>query len=927
MAVREAAVADFIQGQLAAEKKKQLHAYISYYDMFKDAHKVKVPVEGSGEEFMRVAAEQILMVSGAPRRDHRDLTAFMKALNKTSFGQQTAKICRLEHLDGQGNDITEKNKLPPFIDSCFQDAFKDPLSIREDLQILIGLGQYLDPASRNINGEIVGFNGGGLTRTYTKEELENIGIWGVESIRGQRLPNNECEATIIINYTGMNIAEISTFSQVSNPSINLETIKCKFTSNFKPITPDTKDFFLGNATKNRWFNANADRRIGATPQIKRDLYRTAIKFLICKEIGDTFQVLFHSLYASSAEPSSPIVSSLGSSSDKDMSICMLTCDNVVSSRSRLEGNTVLARSGNAENDEEDEEKDKFGEYTLYYKGDAEVEKRGLISMFCDNSIRNNEKVIAIIDKILNTQSLEIQGIDIDFDLPKTKYITLFLNYLKESIPKYIAEINAIKSVNPNQSAEEVRKFCISKEAIIMFKEDRNSVISCIYTLEYLFAGNVSYAELLEGFFKNLANDPAYASVATQLTRRATTAGIAASKLKKPQLGSILLSLLSNVPLLTTRDRPTRSRMLKPTTPLNINLVTINQPTINPSSMNNQVGGLYHLEEENLKVSEMDPSFTMRDHPNEMYRYTVQCIFLDISSQMAQSESVTTLKKEKIHFFSPTIIFHFFNLMYYYFNYIGEICAEKNILKRCIYSFLNGSFSSLSLEEFEVWYLREKASFISDGLREYFPDLSYYLIRSSPYERSVNEDELRDELSVSPQLRKLRTTSLTSEYNANATTSPIARSGSAASITSVNSNASSGSKKRKFISIRAPAGNSSRVGTPIPQSVVIPTPQTNQLPTIQEDNSNQNISRNIIPTSPKFPVGERPLKGNNSNSETLNPSAQPGTSLKGYEGQIFPQGQSSIGTGNSSAFMKLTRGGRQTRKRKYRKTRKTRKNYE
>jgi hypothetical protein len=910
MAVREAAVADFIQGQLAAEKKKQLHAYISYYDMFKDAHKVKVPVEGSGEEFMRLAAEQILMVSGAPRRDHRDLTAFMKALNKTSFGQQTAKICRLEHLDGQGNDITERNKLPPFIDSCFQDAFKDPLSIREDLKVLIGLGQYLDPASRNINGELVGFNGGGLTRTYTKEELENIGIWGVQSIQGRMLSNNECEATIIINYTGMNIAEISTFSQVSNRSINYETIKCKFTSNFKPITPDTKDYFLGNATKNRWFNANADRRIGANTQVKRDLYRTAIKFLICKEIGDTFQVLFHSLYASSAEPSSPIVSSPERSSDKDMSICMLTCDNVVSSRSRLEGNTVLARSGNAENDEEDEEKDKFGEYTLYYKGDAEVEKRGLISMFCNNSIRNNEKVIAIIDKILNTKSLEIQGIDIDFNLPKTKYITSFLNYIKEPIRIYIEEINTIKNlVNPNQSAEEVRKFCISKEAIIMFKEDRNSVISCIYTLEYLFAGNVSYAELLEGFFKNLANDSAYASVATQLTRRATTAEIAASKLKKPQLGSILLSLLSNVPLLTTRDRPTRSRMLKPTTPLNINVVTINQPTINPSTINpssmnnNQVGGLYHLEEENLKVSEMNPSFTMRDHPNEMYRYTVQCIFLDISSQMAQSESVTTLKKEKIHFFSPTIIFHFFNLMYYYFNYIGEICAEKNILKRCIYSFLNGSFSSLSLEEFEVWYLREKASFISDGLREYFPDLSYYLIRSSPYDRSVNEDEIPDERAKTARQSKRRTRleSLNKDedlenrgpgYTTGQTPYPTYRS-------SPTSQSSYSPQLPIFGAQTPPFGSPGRVVLP----PIVPTILPNQ-------------KSSIVPIQNYFIYNPKATKATKDTKTTK--------ATKVTKSTLLPRIPTAPGFASNS---QNTRGGRQTRKRKYRKTRKTRKNYE
>ena len=894
MAVREAAVTDFIQDQLAASDKKKLHAYISYYDMFKDAQKVKVPVTGSGEEFMRLAAEQILMVSGAPRRDHRDLSFFMKALNKTSFGQQTQKICRLEHLDGQGNDITERNKLPPFIKSCFQDAFKDPLSIREDLEILVGLAQYLDPASRNINGELVGFNGGGFTRTYTKEDLQTIGIWGVDSIQGRRLPNNECEATVILNYSGMSIA-----ASVNN----LETIKCNFTSNFKPITPDTKDFFLGNATKNRWFNANADRRTGANPQTKRELYRTGIKFLICKEIGDTFQVLFHSLYASTGEPSSP--SSLPRTSEKDMSICMLTCDNVVSSRSRLEGNTVLARSGNAENDDEDEEKDKFGEYTLYYKGDAAVEKRGLIDMFCNNSIRNNEKVISIIQKLLDEGTLEIQGNSIDLTSPKNKYIPLFLDYILNVITKQNTDISTIKiSVDPNQSPEDVRKLCIKKEAVMMFKQQRDK-ITCIYTLEKMLPDSLSYAELLEGFFTYLANDSAYASVATQLTRRATTAGIAASKLKKPQLGSILLSLLSNVPLLTTRERPTRSRMLQPTTPLNINVATINPE---PSSMNNQVGGLYHLEEENLKVSEMNPSFTMRDNPNEMYRYTVDCLFLEVNNEIHMS-------KIQIQSFSPDILFHFFNLMYYYFNYVGEICAEKGILKRCIYTFLTGGFSNLKLEDFESWYLNQKETFLNDGLIDDVPDLTYFLISSDRAGRSLNEDDLKEEQSVSPQ--RPRTSSFFGEF---ANTSPIARANSATSANSANS----GSKKRKLFSIRPPSGTNSntdntgqRVETPyLPQTQTQLETPIKQLPTIPEI-SNQNISRNIY-TSPILPVfGEGP------SAETLNQLAQPATSLSGY------QGQPSI-PGKSSAFQPpLTKGGRRTRNRKtrYRKTRKSKKNYD
>ena len=864
MALREAAVADFIQGQLAASDKKKLHAYISYYDMFKDAHKVKVPVEGSGEEFMRVAAEQILMVSGAPRRDHRDLTAFMKALNKTSFGQQTAKICRLEHLDGQGNDITERNKLPPFIKSCFQDAFKDPLSIREDLQILIGLAQYLDPASRNINGELVGFNGGDLTRTYTKEELENIGIWGVQSIQGKRLPNNECEATIIINYNGMNIAEISTFSQVSNRSINYETIKCKFTSNFKPITPDTKDYFLGNATKNRWFNANADRRIGANTQVKRDLYRTAIKFLICKEIGDTFQVLFHSLYASSAEPSSPIVSSPERSSDKDMSICMLTCDNVVSSRSRLEGNTVLARSGNAENDEEDEEKDKFGEYTLYYKGDPEVERRGLIDMFCNNSIRNNHKVIAIINKVIDEGFLEIQGIRIDLSETRNRFVGLFLEHLLSAITIQNTEISATRQgLREDQSPEEVRKLCIEKEAIMMFKQQRDK-ITCIYTLENLLPGRLSYAELLDGFFTYLAGQPQYSEVRGQLQRRAATAEIAASRVKKPQLGSILSSLLSNVPLLTTRDRPTRSRRLEPVTVLPLNIAipaplvnipgsanaTAGSPTAGSPTAGSQRGGLYKLEQEDLRVADYDSSFTMRDNPNEMYRYTVDCLFLELNNEITSS-------KVRAHSFSPDILFHFFNLMYYYFNYVGEICAERGILKACILMFLNGRFSTLTLQEFEAWYLQSKNNFLYNGQLEDIPDLNFFLDRSSSRNRVINDDEIPDERAKTARQSKRRSR-----------------------LESLNED--------EDLENRGPGFT------------------TGQTPRHTYRSSSTSPST----TSPQLPIF----------------GAQ--TPPFGSPGRVIYNPKAIIHTAPGFASnSQNTTGGRQTRKRKYRKTRKTRKNYE
>jgi hypothetical protein len=324
------------------------------------------------------------------------------------------------------------------------------------------------------------------------------------------------------------------------------------------------------------------------------------------------------------------------------------------------------------------------------------------------------------------------------------------------------------------------------------------------------------------------------------------------------------------------------------------IATINSPKVNNLI---QQGGLYRFEEENLRVSNHDPSFTMRDTPNEMYRYTVDCLFLEVNNEIHMS-------KIQIQSFSPDILFHFFNLMYYYFNYVGEICAEKGILKRCIYTFLTGGFSNLKLEDFESWYLNQKETFLNDGLIDDVPDLTYFLISSDRAGRSLNEDDLKEEQSVSPQLQKLRTTSLTDEFN----TSPIA--------TSVNS---SNSKKRKLSPIRAPGGNSSRVGTPysrvgtpysrvgtpypISQSLVIPTPQTNQLSTIQEDNSNQN-------TSLKLPIF----------GAQIPPFGSPGRVIYNPKARIPTAPGSASNSQN-------TRGGRQTRKRKYRKTRKTRKNYE
>jgi hypothetical protein len=297
------------------QNKRYLHALISYYDMQKDAmtstymerdgvryvsvHKVEI-----GKPFMQQATYDILRT----RREEEyyaplpqvNYTKFFQYLTSHKYAGEEYSICRLEHplvrqMRAEGESVRQY-LLPEYVRHAFQDSGARPTDFKSDINILISIPQYIDPASR--------LNTGNYARnsvTFSKAELEDIGILAVEEVSGDIDARGFCRVKIIF-----------TFDEET-------PLLCEFTPSFQAIGPNAK-FFKGNDTKNLWFETNNNNRDVRLRDVK-----TAKKYLICKELGDTLQVLFQKQL-------------------RDPQICMFTADTILAARSKIEGNPVVCKN-------------------------------------------------------------------------------------------------------------------------------------------------------------------------------------------------------------------------------------------------------------------------------------------------------------------------------------------------------------------------------------------------------------------------------------------------------------------------------------------------------------------------------------------------------------------------------------------------------
>ena len=170
----------------------------------------------------------------------------------------------------------------------------------------ISLASYIDPFTRSQTEKAFSYDdskvpkvllGAGKT-VVNQKELESIGIHGIKSIEGKiNGATWECETEVIFTHAGPHL-------------------KNRFSRKFVETGEYGNEFaryWAGNPTKNNWFNVPEGR-------IREN---AAIKFVLCKEIGDSLQVYL----GNKLKESLPSV--------QQKSVCIFSCDKVVGMRARL----------------------------------------------------------------------------------------------------------------------------------------------------------------------------------------------------------------------------------------------------------------------------------------------------------------------------------------------------------------------------------------------------------------------------------------------------------------------------------------------------------------------------------------------------------------------------------------------------------------
>ena len=387
-----------------------LHTIMTHYDILKDAA-VPPGITGPGKALLTKALSKIIT---KPARDHINkyknplppppgeqnrksasadfFQTLDLAINQTRYKSIVKKIGRIQNVVGR-----PQNKLPSFITMAIEESGISPnkfISEKDQSKMpsYISLASYIDPFTRSQTEKTFSYDdskapkvllGAGKT-VVNQKELESIGIHGIKWIEGKINGSTwECETEVKFDQPGLHL-------------------KNRFSRKFVETGEYGNDYaryWSGNATKNTWFKTP----IGTA----RD--NTAIKFILCKEMGDSLQVFL----ANKLKESLP--------KEHYKSVCIFSCDKVVGMRARL-----LRLNALIKNYDTDEEGALFDECNLYLSEEEnpdEIYKSLIISIY-EDVINYNDDVIRNIRGALE------EGFTIpSFDTP-TSVSENVSNYLK-----------------------------------------------------------------------------------------------------------------------------------------------------------------------------------------------------------------------------------------------------------------------------------------------------------------------------------------------------------------------------------------------------------------------------------------------------------------------------------------------------------------
>ena len=391
-----------------------LHTIMTHYDILKDAA-VPPGITGTGKALLTKALSKIitkpardhinryknplLAPPGEPNRKSASADFFQTldlTINQTRYKSIVKKIGRIQNVVGR-----PQNKLPSFITMAIEESGISPnkfISEKDQSKMpsYISLASYIDPFTRSQTEKTFSYDdskapkvllGAGKT-VVNQKELESIGIHGIKWIEGKINGSTwECETEV----------------KFDQPGLHLKNIFSKKFVETGEYGNDYARYWAGNATKNTWFKTP----IGTA----RD--NTAIKFILCKEMGDSLQVFLGNKLKESLPK------------EHHKSVCIFSCDKVVGMRARL-----LRLNALIKNYDSDEEGALFDECNLYLSEEEKPEEiyQSLIISIYEEVINYNNDVIRNIRGAIE-EGFTIPSFDTPISVPKnvSDYLKLIID--------------------------------------------------------------------------------------------------------------------------------------------------------------------------------------------------------------------------------------------------------------------------------------------------------------------------------------------------------------------------------------------------------------------------------------------------------------------------------------------------------------------
>ena len=326
---------------------------------------------------------------------------FLRHLTATEIED---KIARRPHKYPEEGDLEHPLEiLPLHVKYAIQESGFAPTVYNYAIQTIITPASYIDPASRAklADPATLGYSGAIIPQEVFK-------VLGFEKA--------------IVSFEGVIQDDKSLQAEIVRPKTTY-TIERTADYGHKGTQPD---YFVGNTLKNTWFNGLNEE--------------SAQMYILCKELGDTLQVIYAKLIMGK---------------DTNIALCVFTGDQTVVARCRELGVPVCYQGIDPS--------DKKHSYynlakALYYPHTALSEGalfESLKSLYCTVSIRSNNAVIASIKKFVRERRFNLAA-------------RVFFNEIIKSIEDANHALTSL--LDSNDPIDAIKKQCLEYQALPIIQE-------------------------------------------------------------------------------------------------------------------------------------------------------------------------------------------------------------------------------------------------------------------------------------------------------------------------------------------------------------------------------------------------------------------------------------------------------------------------